>query len=71
MREIEKTESLAIEGGIIPINLYRREDDDLKVWGVDVDGVEWLEVENPMHAAVLFNMMVDHITDYMHYEITR
>ena len=71
MREIEKTESLAIEGGIIPINLYRREDDNLKVWGVDVDGVEWFETENPMHAAVLYNMMVDHLTQYMHYEITR
>ena len=71
MREIEKTESLAIEGGTIPINLYRREDDGLKVWGVDVDGVEWFETENPMHAAVLYNMMVDHITEYMHYEITR
>ena len=71
MRDIEKTESLAIEGGIIPINLYRREDDNLKVWGVDVDGVEWFETENPMHAAVLYNMMVDHLTQYMHYEITR
>lgn len=67
MREIEKTESLAIEGGIIPINLYRREEDNLKVWGVDVDGVEWFEIENPMHAAVLYNMMADHITEYMHY----
>ena len=35
---------------------------------IKVDGVVWVETENMVHAAVLFNMMADHITEYMTYQ---
>ena len=35
---------------------------------IEVDGVKWVETENRVHAAVLFNLMADHLTEYMHYE---
>ena len=71
MEEIEQVEELEIEGGTIPVTLWRREEGGRKTWGVDVDGVNWFELDNPVHAGVLHRMMVDHLTQYMHYEITR
>ena len=32
-----------------------------------IDGVEWVRTENRVHAAVLFNMICDHIGEYMNY----
>lgn len=34
-----------------------------------VDGVKWVEMDNMMHAAVIYNMLADHITEYMNFEI--
>lgn len=45
----------------------------VKVWEEDgehiiaIDGVEWVRTDNRVHAAVLFNMIADHITEYMTY----
>ena len=33
-----------------------------------VDGVKWVELDNMMHAAVIYNMLCDHITEYMNFE---
>ncbi len=33
-----------------------------------VDGVKWVEMDNMMHAAVIYNMLADHITEYMNFE---
>ena len=33
-----------------------------------VDGNMWVAVDNPVHAAVIYNMLCDHITEYMHFE---
>lgn len=40
--------------------------DDMHV--IAIDGVFWCATPNQMHATVLFNMMADHITEYMNYE---
>ena len=34
---------------------------------IEIDGVEWVRTKNPTHAAVLFQMMVDNIVDYVDY----
>lgn len=69
--EIKQLEELEVEGGTIPVTLWSRTEGGAETWGVDVDGVNWFEVDNRTHAAVLFRLMADHLTDYMHYEITR
>lgn len=64
MKELRK-EMLQIDGGEIPIRLCQ----DVNGWYViDVDGVEWVRLENQVHAVVLFSMMAEHIMQYMHYE---
>jgi hypothetical protein len=35
-----------------------------------VDDVLWVVTDNQVHAAVMFHMIADHITEYMNYEIT-
>lgn len=35
---------------------------------ITVDGVEWATVPNQMHAAVIYNMFADHITEYVNFE---
>lgn len=34
-----------------------------------VDDVLWVVTDNQVHAAVMFHMIADHITEYMNYEI--
>ncbi len=34
---------------------------------ITIDGVEWVRTENYVHAAVLFNMICDHIGEYVSY----
>lgn len=67
--QIVKTEKIRIAGGEIPITLCLDEDQEGKYYTISIDGVEWVTVESQMHAVVLFNMMKDHITEYMHYEM--
>lgn len=35
---------------------------------IRVDGVLWVRTENQTHAAVLFHMLADHVTEYVCYE---
>lgn len=51
------------DGNTIPAKV--REEDGEHI--ITIDGVEWVRTENYMHATVLFNMMVEHITEYMTY----
>ena len=67
--KIVRTEEIKITGGEIPITLCQDKDQEGEFYTIDIDGVEWVTVESQMHAAVLFNMMKDHITEYMHYEM--
>lgn len=48
----------------IPVHLNIENDTFI----VDIDGVEWVRTDNNVHATILYNMIADHITEYMHYE---
>lgn len=52
----------------IPITLSSEGEREELIYAIDVDGVEWLTTDNQMHAVVLFTMMFEHLTEYMHYE---
>ena len=53
-----------IDGGIIPIEV--KEENGVHI--IVVDGVEWVWTESYLHSTILYNMMCDHITEYMHYK---
>ena len=55
---------ISINGGTIPISV----EENNGIHTITVDGVEWVKTENITHAAVLFNMMADHITEYMDFK---
>lgn len=67
MNELRKT-SIKITGGEIPIVLYGHEDDEDIFYTIEIDDVEWLSTTNQTHAVVMFELMKDHITEYMYYE---
>ncbi len=69
--KVVKEEKIKINGGEIPIRLCLDNDDEGEFYAINIDGVEWLVTETQMHASVLFNMMREHITEYMHYELTK
>ena len=52
----------------LPIILTEQRDGDGIFYGVEIDGVEWFITESSMHAVVMFEMLKDHVTEYMHYE---
>lgn len=66
MNELRKA-SIKITGGEIPIVLYDNEDDEDIFYTIEIDDVEWLATTNQTHAVVMFEMMKDHITEYMNY----
>lgn len=51
-------------GHTIPIEVVESEG----MHFIYVDGVLWVPTDNQTHAAVLFNMMADHLTEYMNYQ---
>lgn len=70
-REVLKAETIPTEnGGRIPVELISSIEDDepAPLFSVEVDGVEWFITENVAHASVLFQMMKDHLNEYMHYK---
>ena len=67
MNKVLKQEFIKIIGGEIPITLSQDPEGD---YIIDIDGVEWVVTDNPTHATVMFVMMKDHITEYMHYQKT-
>ena len=52
----------------IPLTLNHGEDKDGVFYSLAVDDVEWICTRNKIHAVVLFEMMKDHIMEYMHFE---
>ncbi len=68
--QIVRSEKIKITGGEIPITLCLDNDQEGEFYTINIDGVEWVMIENQMHAVVLFEMMKDHITEYMHYQMT-
>lgn len=63
----QRKESIKIKGGEIPIVLYSNEDEEGIFYTIEIDGIEWLASVNKTHAVVMFEMMKDHITEYMNY----
>ena len=63
---IEREEKIVIDeaGNNIPIKIGREGEERI----ITIDGVEWVRTNNITHAAVLFNMMREHITEYMTYK---
>lgn len=55
------------EGFEIPIALLADKDQNGDFYYVRIDGVPWLYADNRVHAVVLFEMMRDHITEYVQY----
>lgn len=56
------------DGFEIPITLEGEEIDGDMEFTIYIDNVYWVTLENQVHAVVLFELMKDHITEYMHYE---
>ncbi len=61
----EREENIVIdeEGNTIPIKIRKENEEYI----VTIDGVEWVRTKNITHATILFNMMYEHITEYMTY----
>lgn len=58
------TREIVIDKGfVLPIEVHEEDGEHI----ISVDGVEWCRTGNQMHAAVLFNMMAEHLTEYMTY----
>lgn len=52
------------KGTTIPITV----EDINGIHTISVDNVIWVETNNIVHASVLFNMMTEHLTEYMNFE---
>lgn len=52
------------KGDTIPVSV----DEENGTHVIRIDGVEWVRTDNYMHATVLFNMISEHITEYVHYK---
>lgn len=63
---MEREEQIVIDeaGNTIPIKV--EEIDGIHV--ISVDGIDWAVAENMVHATILFEMMKDHLTEYMTYK---
>lgn len=58
-------------GGRIPLELYAEKDADASegiIYAAYIDGVYWYDVENKTHAMILYKLLKEHVTEYMHYE---
>lgn len=66
--EVIRTDKLNVNGGSIEIRATLDDFEGDKFYNVEVDGVEWFTTKSKMHCVVLYEMMKDHITEYMHYE---
>lgn len=65
--KVLKTDYINIKGGKIPIKLIRFLAQEVEFFAVDIDGVEWLETSNQVHACILFELLRDNVTKYMSY----
>lgn len=67
-----RNKMIAVEGGEIPITLSVTMDENDKsayeVFFIDIDGVNWLDTDCATYAIILFEMLKDHFTEYIHYE---
>ena len=68
--ETLQEEPITIKGGSIPIKLVKEEEEGKALYSVTIDDVIWLKTEQLHHAAIIFRLLVDHVTEYMTYEKT-
>lgn len=68
MDELIKKDTIAVEGGLLPIELYLDEDE---LYYITIDGVEWCSTEAEHHALILFELLRGHVTEYMKYEVLK
>lgn len=61
---VVKEEMVKGAGFDLPITLTK----DGQKYSVAIDGVLWTETRVEHHAVVMFHMLRDHVTEYMHYE---
>lgn len=73
MQEVQEVRKdfIEIAGGEIPITLTKINTNSDKGYMIDIDNVVWVSTENKTHAIVLYELMKDHITKYMHYEMKK
>lgn len=64
MKEIRRA-PIKITGGEIFAVLMS----DGENYSVLIDGIEWVSTASRMHAIVLFTMLAEHVTEYVHYEL--
>lgn len=65
--ETLQEEPINIEGGSIPIKLIK-EEEGRTLYSVTIDSVLWLKTEQLHHAAIIFRLLADHVTEYMTYK---
>lgn len=62
------------DGKHITITLYGKkesiEDKEAAYYEVCIDGVKWFTSDNPTHGVILYTLLRDHVTEYMHYVTT-
>lgn len=63
------------DGGRIPVELYavkdNETDDNASYYEARIDGVTWYKADNVTHAVILYKLLRDHVTEYMHYTTTK
>lgn len=57
-------ELVEIPGGAIPLTIEALGDEFL----ISVDGEQWCEARSQRHAVIIFEMLLEHLTEYMHFE---
>lgn len=67
--ETPQEEPINIEGGTIPVKLTK-EEEGRTLYSVTIDNVLWLRIEQLHHAAIIFRLLADHVTEYITYEKT-
>lgn len=71
-RNIIKKGLVANVGFDLPIELEEtiiNEEDSYYI--VLIDNVEWFTSHSKMHAIILYELLKDHVTDFMHYQSTK
>lgn len=65
--ETLQEEPINIEGGTIPVKLTK-EEEGKALYSVTIDNVLWPKTEQLHHAAIIFRLLADHVTEYMTYK---
>ncbi len=71
-RKIIKSGLVASVGFDLPIELEEtKESEDDCYYIVLIDSVEWFVTHSLMHGIILYELLKDHVHEYMHYESTK